>query len=305
MTATISASHWTRVEVYGKKTGRRNAVLLLQRERAGQVRGVPLLAPVLESLKQIGRFTEAELTAAVISAMFTVFIKKTDQTEEQPFGELPVPDTVPDYPGKNDISLGPGAFVDLGPGEEVQFAEPKHPNTSFENFMNAMVKQLAAATETPSEVLYKQFSTSYSAARGALNEFWRSCEMNRDWFASRFCQAAYEALLYEAVCKGRIRAPGFLTDPAVAAAYLHCTWNGPARTSLNPKDEVEAAQMRVASCFSTAQQETAQMTGGNFMANVRQRKSEAQAKKEVDDIAGVQQAQAKTREQPGANQTGE
>lgn len=305
MAATISASHWTRVEIYGKKTGRRNAVLLLQRERAGQVRGVPLLAPVLESLKQIGRFTEAELTAAVISAMFTVFIKKTDQTEDQPFGELTVQENAPDYLAKNDIALGPGAFVDLAPGEEVQFAEPKHPSTTFESFMNAMVKQLAAATETPSEVLYKQFSTSYSAARGALNEFWRSCEMNRDWFASRFCQAAYEALIYEAVCKGRIRAPGFLVDPAVTAAYLHCTWNGPARTSLNPKDEVEAAKMRVDSCFSTAQQETAQMTGGNFMANVRQRKSEAQAKREVDSIAGEQQNQGTVREQPREGKAGE
>lgn len=70
----LTASHWTRVEAYGKKTGRQNVLCLMQRERAGQLRGVPLLAPVLESLKQLGRFTDAELTAAVISAMFTVFI---------------------------------------------------------------------------------------------------------------------------------------------------------------------------------------------------------------------------------------
>lgn len=60
----LTASHWTRVEAYGKKTGRQNVLCLMQRERAGQLRGVPLLAPVLESLKQLGRFTDAELTAA-------------------------------------------------------------------------------------------------------------------------------------------------------------------------------------------------------------------------------------------------
>lgn len=76
------------------------------------------------------------------------------------------------------VELAPGAFIDLNPGEEVQFADPKHPTTGFEAFMNAIVKQMAAALEIPSEVLYKQFSTSYSAARGALNEFWRTTGIN-------------------------------------------------------------------------------------------------------------------------------
>ena len=284
----LTASHWTRVEAYGKKTGRQNVLCLMQRERAGQLRGVPLLAPVLESLKQLGRFTDAELTAAVISAMFTVFIKKSDQSDEVPFGEMLPPDVQVDTPDKTSVELAPGAFIDLNPGEEVQFADPKHPTTGFEAFMNAIVKQMAAALEIPSEVLYKQFSTSYSAARGALNEFWRTTGMPRDWFADSFCQPVYEAWFREAVCKGRIKAPGFLTNPAVAAAYMNCNWNGPARTNLNPKDEAEAAQMRVNSGFSTAAQETAQMTGGSYEANMRQRKAEAALKREVDEIAGAQ-----------------
>lgn len=279
------------MEAYGAKTGRQNILCLMQRDRAGQVRGVPLLAPVLESLKQLGRFTDAELTAAVVSAMFTVFIKKTDQSDEIPFGEMLPPEVQVDAPDKTSVELAPGAFIDLNPGEDVQFADPKHPTTGFEAFMNAIVKQMAAALEIPSEVLYKQFSTSYSAARGALNEFWRTTGMHRDWFADYFCQPVYEAWFREAVCKGRIKAPGFLVDPAVAAAYMNCTWNGPARTNLNPKDEAAAAQMRVNSGFSTAAQETAQMTGGSYEANMRQRKSEAALKREVDEIAGAQAQQ--------------
>lgn len=283
--AGLTSGHWTRVEAYGKQTGRPNILCLMQRDRAGQVRGVPLLAPVLESLKQLGRFTDAELTAAVISAMFTVFIKRTDQSMEVPFGEMLPPEVQVDAPDKTSVELAPGAFIDLAPGEEVQFADPKHPATGFEGFMDAIVKQMASALEIPSEVLYKQFQTSYSAARGALNEFWRTCGMHRDWFADSFCQPVYEAWFCEAVCKGRIKAPGYLTDPAIAAAYMNCNWNGPARTNLNPKDEAEAAQMRVDSGFSTAAQETAQMTGGSYEANMRQRKTEVALKKEVDEIA--------------------
>ena len=63
---------------------------------------------------------------------------------------------------------------------------------------------------------------------------------------------------------------------------MNCVWNGPARTSLDAKKEVEAAIMRVDSAFSTAQQETAQLTGGDYMANVRQRKSEKKKLMEVN-----------------------
>lgn len=72
---TSGGPHWTRVEAYTKTTGRRNVLHVMNRERAGQRRGVPMLAPVLEALKQLGRYTDAEITAAVLSAMFTVFVK--------------------------------------------------------------------------------------------------------------------------------------------------------------------------------------------------------------------------------------
>ncbi len=73
-------------EAYGKRTGRRNVLHLMCRERIDQRRGVPFLAPVIESLKQLGRYTDAELVAAVVSGMFTVFIEKKDDSEGEPVG---------------------------------------------------------------------------------------------------------------------------------------------------------------------------------------------------------------------------
>ena len=285
---------WQRVEAYGKRTGRANVLHVMTRERAGQVRGVPLLAPVIEALKQLGRYTEAELDAAVVSAAFTYFIEKENQGEQPPFGEmLPEGAQLPMSDGTN-IEVAPGAIVDLGPGEKVSAPTPGRPNANFEGFYDAMVKQIGAALEIPPEVLHKSFNSNYSAARGALNEFWRTCDVNRAWFVAKFCQPIYEAWFAEAVARGRISAPGFFSDPAVAKAYTNCRWNGPARTNLNPVQEVEAAAQRVQNGFSTAEQETAQMTGGSFAANVRQRKIEAQMMKEVEEIAGTAQEQGKT-----------
>lgn len=116
--------------------------------------------------------------------------------------------------------------------------------------------------------------------------------MQRDWFSDDFCQPVYEEWLAEAVARGRIIAPGFFTDPARRKAYTGCAWNGPARTNLNPVQEVEAAIKRVDACFSTAAEETAQMTGGDFNRNIRQRAMEAKRKREVDEIANHQEMSA-------------
>lgn len=85
----------------------------MQRERAGQRRGVPLLAPVLESLKQIGRYTEAELDAAMIAAMVTVMIERDSPTSSPPFAEEPDRTKNPDGPDDDyGIALAPAAIDD-------------------------------------------------------------------------------------------------------------------------------------------------------------------------------------------------
>ena len=276
---------WTRVEARGAATGRHNILHLIDRERAGQVRGVPILAPVLEALKQLGRYTEAEVQAALISACYTIFVESGLADDAPPFGEALPPAQCVDREDESSIEMGTGAVVSLNPGEKVQFADPKHPSAGYDTFADAMLRQIGAALEIPPEEMVKQFSTSYSAARGGLNEFWRSCGVMRDDFVDSFCQPIYEEWLAEAVARGRIRAPGFFSDPAIKKAYCECTWPGPSQTSLNPVQEVAAAIKRVEQGFSTAQEETAKMTGGNYNRNIRQRAAEARRKREVDGIA--------------------
>ena len=108
--------------------------------------------------------------------------------------------------------------------------------------------------------------------------------MMRDWFSDDFCQPVYEAWFAEAVARGRIQAPGFFSDPTIRKAYTDCKWNGPSRTALNPSQEVEAAEKRVNAGFSTAEEETAQLTGGDYNRNIRKRVIEAERKREVDEI---------------------
>ncbi|MGG1638219.1 phage portal protein [Paenibacillus sp. NRS-1760] len=270
---------WTRVAAYGEETGRRNVLHLMESERPEQRRGVPILAPVIDSIKQLGRYTEAELMAAVVTGMFTVFIKSNtngNQPLDLGFGDG---DQV-DQGDENSYELGYGSVVGLAPDEDVVLANPSRPNTAFDAFVIAICRQIGAALEIPYELLVKNFTASYSASRAALLEAWKMFRMRRSWLATGFCQPIYEEWFAEAVAKGRIPAPGFFDDPLIRRAYTKAEWHGPSQGQLDPLKEVKAAQVRVEEGFSTRERETAEMTGADFETNNTQRVREEKLRRE-------------------------
>lgn len=272
---------WDRVEAFGKLTGRPNVLHLMESERPEQYRGVPFLAPVIEPLKQLTRYTEAELTAAVIAGFFTIFIKTEGDTTDNPWGDM-IPEEDKVASGEPQVyEMGPGATNVMRPGESIEVADPKRPNTAFDGFVNALSRYIGAAVEIPQELLQKCFQSSYSAARAALLEAWKMFRMRRTWLASDFCQPIYEEWLAQAVAMGRIKAKGFFDDPIIRKAWCGSEWTGPSAGQLNPVQEVQAAAARVENGFSTREQETQEINGGNFDRNIQQAKRENELMKEA------------------------
>lgn len=297
-----AAEEWQRVKAFGEKTGRRNVLHIMNRERIGQRRGVPFLAPVIEALKQLGRYTDAELVAAVVNGMFAVFIEK-EGDDGGADGEV-LSNTGQDGLDPNDIKLENGSIIDLAVGEKANGVSPGRPNANFDPFVIAICRQIGAALGIPYELLVLNFTSSYSASRGALLEAWKNFRMYRTWLARDFCQPIFEEWLSEAVAKGRIAAPGFFADAAIKKAYSGAEWNGPAQGLLNPVQEVNAAEKRVQNGFSTRDREAQELTGSDFYKNAQQRKREEKLMKEVRDIEqGTEQQTAgqqpeKPEEQP-------
>lgn len=271
--ATGSKVTWTRVRARGDASGRRQVIHLFRMIRPGQVRGVPFLAPVIRELKQISRYTDAELMAAVISGMLTVFVK-SDVNGDSPLAPMSPTEETGAAAGDADIKLGNGAVVGLAPGEDIATVNPSRPNANFDPFFEAIVKQIGLSLEIPKEVLLKHFTASYSAARAALLEAWKFFRNRRDWLAESFCQPIYEAFLEEAIVNDRIPAPGYFSDPIIREAYCRAEWIGPAKGMINEKDEVEAAALRIEKNLSTLDRETSELTGGDWETNVRQRQKE-------------------------------
>lgn len=228
----LYAGEW--VDAIGP-SGRRRILHHFRRLRPEQPRGIPYLAPIVEIIKQIARYTDAEIAAAVISAYFTVFIETPDGNSAPIFDG-----SIDNAAAPDEISLGQGAVVGLAAGEKATFADPSRPNPNFDAFTLAMLRQVGMALSIPSELLVKQFNSSYSASKAALLDAWIYFRTVRTWLARSFCQPVYETWLAEAVATGRIAAPGFFQDPLMRWAYTRAFWNGDSMGSISPKDEVAA-----------------------------------------------------------------
>lgn len=259
-------SDFIRVPAFGGRRSRRNVIHVFEPLRPGQTRGVPYLAPVIEPLKQLDKYTEAELMAAVVQSLLTVFIR-TESVDgfAPPAGEAK---------SETEIKLGTGSIVDLAPGEDITTVNPSRPNQAFDPFVQAVLRQIGVSLCLPFEVLIKHFTASYSAARAALLEAWRFFRNRRNWMAQMFCAPVYAAWMEEAVAKGRVPAPRFFSDPAFRHAYLQAEWFGDSPGQIDPTKEVEAAAKRLELTVSTLAEETMQLTGGVWKDKLRERAKE-------------------------------
>lgn len=291
-----TAQDWNWYPIFGAQTGRRRILHLMnEKGRPGQVRGVPYLAPILEALQKLERFSQAELTAAVISAMFTVAIKHTatddpdisaggpmwsDDSDDPNKPERPVVTSSGEQPSEGDsLTLGEGAVWDLEEGAEPVTINPNRPNAQFDPFFVAIVKEIGAALEMPSEVLLMHFSTSYTAARAAFNQLWKFIKQRRHHLTVQFCQPTYELVIDELVARGRVSLPGY-RDPAQRRAYTRALWIGEPLGSLNEQVDARAATERIANGTSNEHIETMALHGEDWEDVHRDRAREIKRKRE-------------------------
>lgn len=273
-----SNNSWKRVAARGEATGRRNVLPIFKPLRPGQLRGVPWIAPILEPLKQLGRWADAELNAAVVSGLTATFITMDPEAF----------DTLYDEDAKGIIlnnamswsgEMESGKAVNLLPGEKSESPTPGRPNPDFDPFWIAMVRQIGMALEMPYEVLVMHFQSSYSASRAALLIAWKSFRSKRDLLAKMLCQPVFELWLTEEIAEGRIHAPGFFADDVVRAAWCAAIWTGDGPGSIDPVKEVLAARERVNLGISTKQAESILHDGVDWEQKHEQRVKEINAEK--------------------------
>lgn len=255
--------------------GRRQVLHLFDQLRPEQARGVPYLAPVTEALKVLGSYSESEATAALVSSMFTAFVTSEQSEDAQPIvGESAVTDS---SLADDELKLSPAAVLGLAPGEKVEFANPSRPNSGFDAFVTAICRQIGVALDLPYELLIKHFTASYSASRAALETAWQFFRRRRAWLATGFCQPVYEWVIWEAVARGRLIAPGFFVDPMLRHAWCRASWVGSARISLDPLKDANADKANLENRTTTRERIIQERFGGSFEETISQLGKEQRA----------------------------
>ena len=264
---------WARVEAYGKRTSIPNVLQISNDTRPEQYRGVPYLAPVIETLKQVYRYTNAELTSAIIKSYFALFFTEAVTNSgslNDMLADNGVDDPTEPVVDVSEYNLGPGTLNALPKGVDVKSVDASNAQSTFEVFSTQLIKQVGAALNQPYEVLMKNFNSSYSASRAAMLQAWEEYKLRRKWFARDFCQPIYEVWLMEAVANGRIEAPGFFNDPLIRKAWCNADWFGPTMSILDPVKDMNGSTLRVQNGVSTREREAAEMTGTDLEENIAQ-----------------------------------
>lgn len=269
---------WQRIPARGERTGRPGVLHIYKMLRPGLRRGVPILAPVMEPIAQLSKFAQAELQAAVNSAIFALFAKMDPKAFDETFTQE-AQQSIVEKASKWSGEIESGQVMNLLPGEEVVSPTPGRPNPEFDPFFTACVRQIGMAVGMPFEVLVMHYQSSYSAARGALLMAWRMFMGWRDFLATELCQPVYELWLSDEVAAGRISAPGFFADPITRAAWCAAQWVGDGPGSLDPQKEVGAAKDRVALGISTLQAESQAYDGVDWETKHRQTLRETDARR--------------------------
>jgi lambda family phage portal protein len=255
-------------------SGRVLALHHLHRLRPDQVRGVPALAVVAQAVKDLGRYSEAEITAAVVAAMYTVFVKRPaagagaahiDLGTDADGAELaPAHDAPPPGP---EMALDAGAVIGLADGEEVDIANPGRPNPAYIEFVRQVYAEIGVGLNLPRSLLLKIFDASYTASRAELLAYWQHAKVERYWTVLSLCQPVRDAWLDEAVASGRIQAPGYWDDPLIRWAYRRAEWHGDSQGSVNPKDEVAAYSAAIDARLMTYERAEWELFGSDWNAS--------------------------------------
>lgn len=274
-----AAPTWKRIAMRGA-SGRRNVLLLKRKLRPGQTRGIPELAPIIGTLKQMTRYSDAEIDAAVNSAAQAVFVKMDPDSFTELFDD-DAQESLIDNAKRWDGTLRAGSAVNLLPGESIESPSLGRPNPNFDPFMSAFMRFVGIGLNIPYEVLAKHFQSSYSAARAALMDAWRTFSARRAWLAAKFCQPVYEEWLADDVAAGNIDAPGFFANVEVRAAWCGSRWSGDGPGALDPLKEAKAMGERIDRGITTLSDEIVAYDGGDWEQKHRQRTIEKHEREEA------------------------
>lgn len=216
---------------------------------AGQIRGLPHVAPAMVRLFLLDQYDDAELDRKKTAAMFAGFITKT-APEEQLMGEIEANDD-----SGATVSLEPGTLQVLLPGEDVKFSSPADVGGGYEAFQYRTLLSVSASLGLPYHLVTGDvLQANYSSLRAELVEFRRRIgQLQHGVMAHQLCRPIWRRWLQTAVLSGTI-------DLADTRAVLPVQWIPPRWDWVDPLKDIQA-QVLAMEAGITSRRKVVEATG--------------------------------------------
>jgi hypothetical protein len=141
-----------------------------------------------------------------------------------------------------DVSrLEPAMVARLGPGESVQFADPKRPGGGFIDFVKIMLRGIAAGFGLSYEVVFSDYAgMNYSSARTAILDARRAFRVWQRFLDVQLCTPIWQLAIEEGVLREKLPLIG--DWQSYAAELTEVRWIAPGWDWVDPLKEGQRTQ---------------------------------------------------------------
>lgn len=215
--------------------------------RAGQVRGLPNLAPVLLKVFDLDGYEDAELVRKKVAAMFAAFITSPEADDRSP---LATATDEPDAAGTVATELGPGTMVYLDPGDDVTIGSPADVGGAYGDFLTWQLRAFAAgAGLSYDQVTGDLTKVNYSSIRAGTLKLRRRMRMDQQQvIGHQFCRPVWRSVIETGVMAGELRTTGYIRN---RRAHLRVQWMPEGWEWVDPQKEQAAEQSAVRNGFTS------------------------------------------------------
>jgi len=276
--------------------GRKMAYLVYATKmRIDDVRGVPIITPVLETLKMLDRYKNATVGGAEERQKIALFIEH----DKDSTGENPLLDNVKrslNTTGNNDkhtqdylqeIQEIQGQIaitqqkqaINLTNGSTIKSIQSDQ-EINFKDFFLTNVNIICACIGIPPEIALSKYDSNFSASRAAIKDWEHTLNVVRKNFSEQFYQPIYELWLDLMILQGKIDEKNYFNalmneDDDILGAFRNCRWTGASVPHIDPLKEVQAERLKLGDLganipLTTAEKATENVNGGESNSNIEQ-----------------------------------
>lgn len=279
--------------------GWRNFIHIFEPVKSGQRRGLSYFSSTIQKLKMMDRYEDMELEAAIMSATYAMVLESNFGANSIFDGVSPhhsVSDSVGqmlqakiEHDQSNNISWNGIKIPHLFPGEQLKQIASSHPAKAFEGFESAMLRHIARGWGKSYEQLSGDYTkTTYSSARAAMIEAYRTVTSKRANTPDRLASVIYRLWLDEAISRKLVSLPRNVKDYwPNRQALSRCSWIGSGRGDIDELKAAKANEVKLRTGQTTLQKVAAD-AGEDWQENIEQAAREATAKIKALEAMGVE-----------------